>query len=63
MTRRVEPPMWHSKVTCELCGAVTGCLPMRAGWICLRCADTAVAITMDKLAGSMVAEEERNAIP
>ena len=49
------------KRMCLMCGDVKKAVMARQGYICQDCVSVCVAVTLDRLAGAMLAEEERNA--
>ena len=49
------------KSMCLMCGEVKKAAKAAQGHICLDCISVCVAVTLDRLAGAMQAEEERNA--
>lgn len=46
---------------CLMCGYVRPCVRVQQGYVCRPCVSVCVEVTVDKLAGAMTAEEERNA--
>ena len=49
----------NNLAVCALCGAKTHTYRVTRAWVCGPCLGVCVAVTMDRLAGALLAEQER----
>lgn len=52
-------PEWHSAVTCIVCEMRCRAIRLPAGFACMDCIADAVAMKMDRMAGEMLAAQNR----
>lgn len=44
---------------CMLCDRLEACVPAALGWVCVNCIGACVEVAFDRLAGALLAEQER----